>query len=170
MARARTGGTPATVALTRAGVPHTLHPYEHDPGSTHYGDEAATALGLDPARIAKTLLVDLGGELVVAVVPVAAQLDLKALAAALGAKRAVLADPAAATRSTGYVLGGISPFGQRTPLPTVVDASLADLPSVFVSAGKRGLQVELAPADLVTVTSARLAAVSTPGRTGGQRP
>jgi len=164
VARARTGGTPATVALARAGVPHTLHPYEHDAASTHYGDEAAAALGLDPGRIFKTLLADLGGELVVAVVPVAAQLDLKALAAALGAKKAVMADPAAATRSTGYVLGGISPFGQRTPLRTVVDDSAAALPTVFVSAGKRGLQVELAPADLVRVTEARLAPVTAPGR------
>ena len=115
---------------------------------------AAAALGVDPDRIFKTLLADLGGELVVAVVPVSRQLDLKALAASLGAKKATMADPAAATRSTGYVLGGISPFGQRTRLRTVVDASAARFPTVYVSAGKRGLQVEVAPADLLHVTGA----------------
>ncbi|WP_375425144.1 Cys-tRNA(Pro) deacylase [uncultured Friedmanniella sp.] len=160
MAKASSGGTPATQALSRAGVAFTLHPYAHDQGERHFGDEAAAALGLDRARVFKTLLADLGGELVVAVVPVAAQLDLKALAGALGAKRAVMADPGAATRSTGYVLGGISPFGQRTRLRTVVDASAADFTTVHVSAGKRGLQVELAPADLVAVTGALTAAVA----------
>lgn len=154
MARTKPGGTPATVALARAGVAFTLHPYHHDDAATHFGEEAAAALGVDPARIFKTLLADVGGELVVAVVPVARQLDLKALAAVLGVKRATMADPAAATRSTGYVLGGISPFGQRTPLPTVVDDSVLDHATVLVSAGKRGLQVELAPADLVRVTGA----------------
>lgn len=160
MARATSGGTPATVALTRAGVPFTLHPYAHDDAERHFGDEAVAALGVDPARIFKTLVADLGGELVVAVVPVAAHLDLKALAAALGAKKATMADPAAATRSTGYVLGGISPLGQRTRLRTVVDASAADFATVFVSAGKRGLQVELAPGDLVSVTRASRAVVA----------
>ena len=154
MARTKPGGTPATVALTRAGVAFTLHPYHHDDAATHFGEEAALALGVEPTRIFKTLLADVGDELVVAVVPVARQLDLKALAAVLGVKRATMADPAAATRSTGYVLGGISPFGQRTPLRTVVDDSALDQPTVFVSAGKRGLQVELAPADLVRVTGA----------------
>jgi len=154
MAKGQAGGTPATVALARAGVPCTLHRYDHDDAATHFGDEAAAALGVDPERIFKTLLVDVGGELVVAVVPVARQLDLKALAAAVGAKKATMADPAAATRNTGYVLGGISPFGQRTPLRTVVDASAATFPTVYVSAGRRGLQVELAPADLLRVTGA----------------
>jgi Cys-tRNA(Pro)/Cys-tRNA(Cys) deacylase len=152
--RSRPGGTPATVALDRAGVPFTLHPYEHDASATHFGEEAAAALGVDPTRIFKTLLADVGHELVVAVVPVARQLDLKALAAVLGVKRATMAEPAAAVRSTGYVLGGISPFGQRTRLRTVVDDSALDHASVLVSAGKRGLQVELAPADLVRVTGA----------------
>lgn len=159
MARTRSGGTPATVALTRAGIAHTLHPYPHQDGTSSYGDEAATALGVDPGRIFKTLLADLGGELVVAVVPVARQLDLKALAAALGSKRAVMADPAAATRSTGYVLGGISPLGQRNRLRTVVDRSARDFPTVHVSAGRRGLQVELAPDDLVRTTGALVAAI-----------
>ncbi len=159
MVRTPSGGTPATVVLTRAGVAHTLHPYAHGPGTASYGEEAAAALGLPAERIFKTLLADLGGELVVAVVPVARQLDLKALAAALGAKKAVMADPAAATRSTGYVLGGISPLGQRTPLRTVVDISATGFPTVHVSAGRRGLQVELAPEDLVRLTRAVVAPV-----------
>lgn len=154
MAKGKAGGTPATVALVRAGVPFTLHPYAHDDAATHFGGEAAAALGVDPDRIFKTLLADLGGELVVAVVPVSRQLDLKALAASLGAKKAAMADPAAASRSTGYVLGGISPFGQRSRLRTVVDVSAGRFPTVYVSAGKRGLQVEVAPADLLRVTGA----------------
>jgi Cys-tRNA(Pro)/Cys-tRNA(Cys) deacylase len=159
-AKAKAGGTPATLALTRAGVAFTLHSYAHDDAERHFGDEAAAALGLDRARVFKTLLADLGGELVVAVVPVSAQLDLKALAAALGAKRATMADPDAATRSTGYVLGGISPFGQRTRLRTVVDASAADFATVHVSAGKRGLQLEVSPADLLAVTGGLAAPVA----------
>ncbi|GAB2576938.1 Cys-tRNA(Pro) deacylase [Microlunatus antarcticus] len=156
------GGTPATAALTRAGVAFTLHPYEHVDGERHFGDEATAALGLDPARVFKTLVADLGGErsaLAVAVVPVARQLDLKAFAGALGAKKAAMADAVAAQRSSGYVLGGISPLGQRTALPTVVDATALTFPTVFVSAGRRGLQVELSPADLVAVTRAQVAAV-----------
>ena len=113
MARKSAGGTPATVALDRAGVAYTLNPYAHDPQNSHFGEEAAAALGVDPDRIFKTLVADAGGELVVAVVPVARQLDLKFLAAAAGVKRAALADPAAAARATGYVVGGISPLGQR---------------------------------------------------------
>ena len=160
MATSGGGGTPATVALTRAGVVHRLHRYEHDDATTSYGKEAAAALGVEPDQIFKTLLADLGGELVVAVVPVSAQLDLKALAGLLGAKKAAMADPAAAQRSTGYVLGGISPLGQRSRLRTVVDASATDLPTLYVSAGRRGLQVELAPTDLVRVTGAVLGAVA----------
>ena len=144
MARKSAGGTPATVALDRAEVAYTLHPYAHDPQSSHFGDEAAAALGVDRSRIFKTLVADAGGELVVAVVPVAAQLDLKALATAVRSKRAALADPAAAARTTGYVVGGISPLGQRTRLRTLVDDSAERFDTVFVSAGKRGLQVELA--------------------------
>lgn len=156
------GGTPATAALTRAGVAFTLHSYTHVEGERHFGDEATAALGLDPARVFKTLVADLGGErssLAVAVVPVARQLDLKAFALALGAKKAALADLAAAERSSGYVRGGISPLGQRTALPTVVDESALALATVFLSAGRRGLQLELAPGDLVTVTGAQVAAI-----------
>lgn len=160
MARRTAGGTPATLALDRAGVAYDLHPYAHDPRNAHFGDEAATALGVDRERIFKTLVADAGGELVVAVVPVAGQLDLKALAAAAGAKRAVLADPAVAARTTGYVVGGISPLGQRARLRTFVDASAAGFPTVFVSAGKRGLQVELAPAELIRLTGASMCTLS----------
>jgi Cys-tRNA(Pro)/Cys-tRNA(Cys) deacylase len=154
------GATPATVLLTRAKVPFTLHPYEHDPRSTGYGEEAADALGIDPARIFKTLIASVEGKLACAVVPVAARLDLKALAAALGGKRAEMADPAAAARATGYVVGGISPLGQRSRLPVVVDASASGFETVYVSAGRRGLQVELAPADLVRAAGARLAPIA----------
>jgi Cys-tRNA(Pro)/Cys-tRNA(Cys) deacylase len=156
MARRTAGGTPATLALDRAGIAYALHPYAHDPRNAHFGDEAAAALGVDRDRIFKTLVADAGGELVVAVVPVAGQLDLKALAAAAGAKRAVLADPAVAARTTGYVVGGISPLGQRTALRTFLDASAARFPTIFVSAGKRGLQVELAPGDLARLTWASM--------------
>lgn len=153
-------GTPATVALTRAGVSYTLHPYAHRDGSTSYGDEAAEQLGVDPRRIFKTLVADVGGKLTVAVVPVADQLDLKALARACGAKKAQLADPQAASRSSGYVLGGISPIGQRTRLPTVLDSSSANYPTIFVSAGRRGLQVELSPADLASLIGASIAPIA----------
>ena len=156
-------GTPATLALTRAGVAFTVHAYQHDPGAASYGLEAADALGVEPARVFKTLVAAVDGRLTVAVVPVSGQLDLKALAAAVGGKRADLADPRAAERSTGYVLGGISPLGQRRALPTVVDATASDHPTVYVSAGRRGLDVELAPADLVRLTSAVLAPVGRPG-------
>ena len=158
----KASGTPATAALTRAGVPFTVHPYPHVEGQRHFGDEATAALGLDPERVFKTLVVELagpGGTLAVGVVPVARQLDLKAIATALGAKKAAMADPAAAQRSSGYVLGGISPLGQRTSLNTVVDESALAFPTVFVSAGRRGLQVELAPSDLVTVTGAVVAPI-----------
>ncbi|GAB3623214.1 Cys-tRNA(Pro) deacylase [Mariniluteicoccus endophyticus] len=152
-------GTPATVALGRAKVAYTLHPYAHDPSAVNFGEEAADALGLPHDRIFKTLLADAGGELVVAVVPVSGQLHLKALAAAVGAKRAIMADPAVAERVTGMVVGGISPIGQRTRHRTVVDASALDHATIHVSAGRRGLQVELAPADLVAVTSALVAPI-----------
>ena len=157
------GGTPATDALTRAGVAFELHPYDHDPDSTNYGDEAADALGVDPLRIFKTLVVDVGTtrpELAVAVVPVAGQLSLKHAAAALGAKKAAMADKALVARSTGYVLGGVSPLGQRTPLPTVIDETAQLWDTVLVSAGKRGLQVELSPDDLAAVTGASFADIA----------
>jgi Cys-tRNA(Pro)/Cys-tRNA(Cys) deacylase len=150
-------GTPATVALTRAGVPFAVHTYDHDASRGSYGLEAAEALGLPAEQVFKTLLADVDGALVVAVVPVSGQLDLKALAAAVGGKRATMADPSVAERTTGYVVGGISPIGQRKPLPTVVDASALIFDTVYVSAGKRGADLGLAPTDLVAVTGAATA-------------
>lgn len=154
-------GTPATAALKAAGIPFTLHPYQHSADAGSYGAEAAEQLGVDRHRIFKTLVADVAGRLVVAVVPVAGQLDLKALARAVGAKKAQLADPRDAERASGSVLGGISPIGLRTPLPTVVDASATGFATVLVSAGRRGLQLELAPVDLVAVTRARTAPIAT---------
>lgn len=153
-AKQTTGGTPATVALATAGVPFTVHSYDHDPAAASYGEEASQAMGIPAGRVFKTLVADVDGALTVAVVPVAGSLDLKALAGAAGGKRAAMADPAAAERTTGYVLGGISPLGQRKRLRTVVDASALDHATVYVSAGRRGLEVELAPADLVRLTGA----------------
>ncbi|MGQ4516005.1 Cys-tRNA(Pro) deacylase [Streptomyces sp. DW26H14] len=156
------GGTPATTALASAGVPYTLHTYEHDPAAPSYGEEAAEALGVPPERVFKTLVADVDGELTVAVVPVTGQLDLKALASAVGGKRGAMADPAAAERTTGYVRGGISPLGQRRALRTVLDASATAHATVYVSAGRRGLEVELAPAALAELTSAAVAPVARP--------
>lgn len=152
-------GTPATVALTQAKVSFEVHAYDHDAAAQSYGTEAAEAMGIPPQRVFKTLLVDVDGKLTVAVVPVSGQLDLKALASAVGGKKAAMADPSAAERTTGYVLGGISPLGQRKKLPTVIDESALDHETVFCSAGRRGLEVELAPADLVRLTSARTAPI-----------
>jgi len=157
--------TPATLALTRAKVAHTLHPYQHDARSTAFGDEAVAALGLDPARVFKTLVASVDGaggrpQLVVGVVPVAGHLDLKALAAAVGGKKASMAEVADAERSSGYVAGGISPLGQRKALPTVIDASAQGFPTIFVSAGRRGLQVELTPDDLARVVRATFAPIA----------
>lgn len=154
MGRKQPGGTPATAALTRAGVSFSLHDYAHDPRATSFGLEAAAALGLDPERVLKTLVASVDGQLTVAVVPVAGQLDLKALARAVGGSRAAMADPADAERVTGYVVGGISPVGQRRALPTVVDDSTLAHPTVYVSAGRRGLDLEIDPVDLVRVTGA----------------
>ncbi|GAA1901185.1 Cys-tRNA(Pro) deacylase [Lapillicoccus jejuensis] len=160
------GGTPATVALDRGGVPWTAHPYEHDPGAASYGLEAAQALGVEPARVFKTLLVRLEpagaapGGLAVGVVPVDRQLDLKAVAAAVGAKRATMAPPDVAERTTGYVVGGISPLGQKRPLRTVVDVSALAHPTVYVSGGRRGFDVELTAADLVRLTAASTAPIA----------
>jgi Cys-tRNA(Pro)/Cys-tRNA(Cys) deacylase len=153
------GGTPATVVLTRAGIEHRVHTYDHHREAASYGLEAAEALGVDPARVFKTLLASVEGRLVVAVVPVSGMLDLKAVAAAVGGKKAEMADPADAERATGYVVGGISPIGQRRPLPTVVDETALGHDTVFVSGGRRGLEIELSPGDLVSVTSAGLAAI-----------
>jgi len=146
--------TPAVVAAERAGIPFTLHEYEHEAGAA-YGLEAAAKTGVDAARVFKTLVVTQDGALSVAIVPVAAQLDLRALG-----KRAALADRAAAERATGYVLGGISPLGQRKQLPTLLDESALAFETIFVSAGRRGLEIELAPDDLVRLTDARVAAVA----------
>lgn len=155
-------GTPATVALDRAGVPYTVHSYARDPAAGSFGLEAAERLGLDPAAVLKTLLAEVDGGLVVAVVPVSGQLDLKQLAAAVGGKRAAMADPAAAERATGYVVGGISPFGQKRRLPCVVDRSALDRPVVYVSAGRRGVDLGVAPADLVRLLGAGTADLGRP--------
>jgi Cys-tRNA(Pro)/Cys-tRNA(Cys) deacylase len=153
-------GTPATTLLSKQKIAFTLHPYDHDPRAEAYGDEAAAALGIDAARIFKTLIASVDGKLACAVVPVAARLDLKAFAAAVGGKRAELADPAAAARATGYVVGGISPIAQKSRLRVVVDASAAEFQTVYVSAGKRGLQVELRPDDLVAAAGATTAPIA----------
>jgi Cys-tRNA(Pro)/Cys-tRNA(Cys) deacylase len=153
-------GTPATALLDRHRIGYTLHSYPHRPGEA-YGPEAAEALGLDPGRVFKTLVTEVDGALTVGVLPVTGTLDLKALAAAVGGKRAKMADLTAAERATGYVAGGISPLGQRKRLPTVLDSSAHDHPTVFCSAGRRGLEVELSPADLATLTDARIAPIAT---------
>ena len=153
-------GTPATVALTKAKVEFTTHAYDHDSAAKSYGLEAAEALGLAPEQVFKTLLVEVDGKLTVGVVPVDKQLDLKAIAAAAGGKKAVMADPSAAERTTGYVVGGISPIGQKRALPTVVDSTATEHSTVYVSGGRRGLDIGLSPADLITVTKARAAAIS----------
>lgn len=155
-------GTPATVELTRLGLSYELHPYAHDAASTAYGDEAAAALGVDPYRIFKTLVVTTGSTLAVAVLPVGRQLDLKAVATALSTKKVALADPQVAARSSGYVVGGISPIGQRTPLPTLLDRSAEQFTTIYLSAGRRGLQVELSPQDLLAACGslARIAVIA----------
>jgi Cys-tRNA(Pro)/Cys-tRNA(Cys) deacylase len=151
--------TPAVLAAQRAGIPFRLHEYAHDPAAGSYGREAAQALGLDPERVFKTLIAGVDGRLVVALVPVGRSLDLKALAAAVGGKRARMADVADAERATGYVAGGISPLGQRKALPCVMDGTALEAERVFVSAGRRGLEMELDPGDLQRVLNARVAAI-----------
>ena len=151
--------TPAIVALQESGTPFAVHEYAHDPDETAFGAEAAAALRLDPDRVFKTLVADVDGQLVVACLPVSSQLSLKALAAAVGAKRAQMADPKAAERTTGYVIGGISPLGQRKDLPTVIDDSALNHSTVFVSGGRRGMDIELAPGDLIKATRARTAPI-----------
>jgi Cys-tRNA(Pro)/Cys-tRNA(Cys) deacylase len=154
--------TPAVRTLDQAKANYSLHEYDPaDGGPAHgYGEAAVAALGADPAQVFKTLVAQVDGALTVAVVPVSGQLDLKALAAAVGGRKAAMADPTDAERSTGYVRGGISPLGQRRALRTVVDESALRFATVLVSAGRRGLQVELAPADLVRLTRARTAAIA----------
>ncbi len=153
--------TPAVALLDTAKRAYSLHPYTHDPRSTAFGDEVVLALGVDPRRVFKTLVTKVDGALTVGVVPVATQLNLKALAAAVGGKKAGMAPVAEAERSSGYVAGGISPLGQRRPLRTVIDESALGFETIYVSAGRRGLQVELAPADLVSLTRATVAAIAT---------
>ncbi|MEU8610868.1 Cys-tRNA(Pro) deacylase [Actinoplanes sp. NPDC048791] len=157
----KAAGTPATVLLTAQKVAHELHPYDVSPDAPNYGALVAAALGVDPAVLFKTLIAEVDGMLTVAVVPVTGDLDLKALAAAAGGKRAALADRVAAERSSGYVRGGISPLGQRKRLATVIDDSAPGLELMYVSAGRRGLQVSLAPADLIRLTAATTAKIRT---------
>ena len=157
-------GTPATIALERARISFTVHEYPHEPGNESYGLEASEALGVPPERVFKTLITEVDGRLVAGVVPVGGQLDLKALAAAMGGKRAAMAEVAAAERATGYVAGGISPVGQRKRLPVVLDASAMSYPTVFCSGGRRGLEIELAPADLVRAANVTVASIGSPPR------
>ena len=152
--------TPATLALTAAGIRFTPHAYEHDPANTNFGLEAAERLGLDPDSVFKTLMADVDGRLAVGIVPVTARLDLKALASTLGGRRAAMADPAVAQRRTGYVLGGISPIGQKSRHDTVLDETAELFDTIYVSGGRRGFDIELAPSDLVTVTAAIVAAIA----------
>lgn len=156
----REPGTPATVALADAGIAYTAHAYAHDPRSTSYGEEAAAVLGLGTDEVFKTLMAVVDGNPVVAVVPVSGSLDLKALAAAAGGRRAEMADAALAQRITGYVLGGISPIGQKRQLPTYLDESAVLLDAVYVSGGRRGFDVGLAPDDLLRITGGQYAAIS----------
>jgi Cys-tRNA(Pro)/Cys-tRNA(Cys) deacylase len=153
-------GTPATVALLAAGIGFTGHEYAHDPGNTNFGLEAASVLGVDPGQVFKTLLADVDGALAVAIVPVSGKLDLKALATALGGRKASMADAALAERRTGYVVGGISPIGQKVAHPTVLDETAELYDTIFVSGGRRGFDIELAPSDLVRATNAIVAAIA----------
>ena len=153
-------GTPATVALTKAGIAFSIHQYDHDPRSTSYGLEAASALGLEAALVFKTLVATVDGTPTVAIVPVTGSLDLKLLAASLHGRRAELADSAVAQRLTGYVLGGISPIGQKRQLATVLDSSAEQLRTIYVSGGKRGFDIGLAPDDLIAATGGEYAAIA----------
>jgi Cys-tRNA(Pro)/Cys-tRNA(Cys) deacylase len=154
-------GTTATIALERAKILFTLHEYAHDPRHDSYGLEASEALGVPPERVFKTLVAAVDGALAVGVVPAGRQLDLKALATAVGGKRAIMADVAAAERATGYVAGGISPVGQKRRLPVVIDTSALELATMFCSAGRRGLEIEIVPADLVRAAGAKTAPIAT---------
>jgi Cys-tRNA(Pro)/Cys-tRNA(Cys) deacylase len=157
--KSSSGGTPATVALTRAGVAFTLHEYHHDPRAESFGLEAAEALGVELGRVFKTLMSSVDGALTVGIVPVSGQLNLKSLARAVGGSKAAMANVAAAERATGYVAGGISPIGQKRAHPTVLDKSASEHTTIFVSAGRRGLDLELSPDDLVRVTRAIVAPI-----------
>lgn len=159
MARSR-AGTPATLALAKAGIAFTSHAYDHDPRSGSYGLEAAHVLGLDPALVFKTLVVTVDGQPAVAIVPVSGSLDLKSLAQVRGGRKADLADAAVARRLTGYILGGISPIGQRRALPTVLDSTAQSLATIYVSGGRRGFDIGLAPDDLISATGGSYAAIA----------
>ena len=153
-------GTPATALLDKLGIAHSLHSYDHDPRRGSYGLEASEALGVAPERVFKTLVAEVDGALTVGVVPVAGQLDMKALAAAAGGKKAAMAEVAAAERATGYVAGGISPLGHRKRIAVVIDSSAMGHPTMFCSAGRRGLELEIAPDDLVRAASAVVAPIA----------
>ena len=153
-------GTPATLLLARQKVAHQVHEYEHDARSASYGTEASEVLGVPAARVFKTLVAEVDGRLTIGVVPVAGQLDLKALAAAAGGKKAKMAEVAAAERATGYVAGGISPLGHRKRLPVVVDSSAESFDTIFCSGGRRGLEIEVAPADLIKLAQATVASIA----------
>ena len=155
-------GTPATALLTKLGIKHAVHVYEHDPRRASYGLEASDALGIPPERVFKTLVAEVDGTLTVGVVPVTGQLDLKALAAAAGGRKARMAGPEAAERATGYVVGGISPLGQRKRMPMVIDSAALGFATVFCSGGRRGLEIELAPGDLVRAADAVVADIRQP--------
>lgn len=163
------GSTPATTVLQRAGVPFEVRAYEHDPAAESFGLEAAQALGVEPERVFKTLLVDTDHGLAVGIVPVDHSMDLKAVATALGVKKATMADPADAERSSGYVVGGISPIGQKRSLPTLLDESAGRHRTILVSGGRRGLDLELSPVDLATVVRATVSPIARPAHrsTGG---
>lgn len=150
--------TPAINAAKQARIGHTIHKYDHDPAADSYGLEASEKLGLDPARVFKTLVVSIdAGQLVVAVLPVTTMLSMKLMAHAVGGKKAAMADKGQVQRSSGYVLGGVSPLGQKRPLRTVIDSSARQFETVFVSAGRRGLEIELAPGDLARLTKGQFA-------------
>ncbi|MGB3440049.1 MAG: Cys-tRNA(Pro) deacylase [Actinophytocola sp.] len=153
-------GTPAIALLVKKKVAHQVHEYDHDPRSASFGQEASELLGLPAERVFKTLVAEVDGNLTIGVVPVAGQLDLKALAQASNGKKAKMADIAAAERATGYVAGGISPLGHRKRLPVVVDSSAQQFDSIFCSGGRRGLEIEVAPADLIALAKATVAAIS----------
>lgn len=156
--------TPAINLAQKSGITFAIHEYQHDPAAESYGEEAAQKLGLDPARVFKTLVVSLGGKnLAVAVIPVAQKLDLKLMAKVLGAKKVEMADKSDVERVTGYVVGGVSPLGQKKTLPTVVDESAQTFETIFVSAGRRGLEIELSAADLCALTKGRMGAVARDG-------
>lgn len=154
------GGTPAVVLLERAGVAFAARVYDHDPAVASYGLEAAALLGVEPARVLKTLLLHTDASWAVGIVPVDRTLDVKAFAAVLGSKKAEMTDPATAERVTGYVVGGISPLGQKKCLPTVLDSTATQFATVLVSGGKRGFDLELAPQDLIALTRATLAPIA----------